>query len=671
MFSLSRSQYRDTLFLSDPLSNLYSSFVRDWQRCAAFLALSLTLVPSFRYHKVITMDTTWSCPLCPSVKSDEPALLDHVRRVHNTAPHYLSRIYPSWASRGSTPDPEYVELSDDELNPEYPTPSSVPVPDQYIPVEEPSSMEQPTPDEEHSPMEQESNNNDEEALDGYCLVSKTVDSLDEFKTRMQEEKTKFLVSPALKSTEGFRDLVQGMVSEGEMLYHDVQNETEDTAELTDSEGTPPLIVVEPGPPSSPIPEKNVSPIPEENVSPIPEENVSPITGVEAQTVPVQEENPTDALMRSPSPVTTDAPQIYPTSPLEQPDPVYISAAEASDPECYAYRLADAQYEAVNNSRPEPDFLTVTEDGLPPAPYSSQDNPAPGSPSHEASIRPSPDLAEQEAPVEPSPEMSQDEDPTSSGPHPGEVPESPAKDEEIGLDSLPGSSRESPIFEVSDRERFDISDSEEEDSSSSSEAQSQEISDFEDSDKEMQDSSDSEEDDEPPRPPRVYNRKNPVPKASNREDPAPKVIRIRRPTPPSVICSQCNKKFANKASLRVHVTNMHSKTWDPCPDCGKRFPSARLGHHRATVHGGDHHCPKCGMVLSSKHALTRHIKEVHSANKVFPCSECKETFTRERSLQQHVLTDHRGNYPTSERFDSLLLNDSTGWIQHKTYILYCY
>ena len=628
------------------------------------------------------MDTSWSCPLCPSVKSDEPALLDHVRRIHNTAPHYLSRIYPSWASRGSTPDPEYVELTDDELNPEYPTPSSAPVPDQYIPVEEHSHMEQPTPAEEHSPMEQptpaeehspteqpipaeehspmeqETNNNDEEAMDGYCLASKMVDNSDEFKTKMQEDRTKFLVSPALWAKEGFQGLVQGMVSEGELLYHEVQNETEETFELSDSEGPPPLTIDETRPASS---------------ATLEEEDISPVTRAETQTVPVQEENPTDAPMRSPSPDTTEAPQIDPTSSLEQPDPVYISAAEARDPECYAYRLAEAQFEAVSNSRPEPTFLTVTEDGLPPAPYSTQDNPAPESPSQESSIRPSPELTGQEASVEPSPEMFRDEDPTSSDLRPEEVPESPAKDEEIGLDSLPGSSSESPIYEVSDRERFDISDSEEEDSSSSAEAQSQEISDFEVSDQEMQDSSDSEEEDESPRPPRVVNRKNPVPKASNREDPAPKVIRIRRPTPPSVICSQCNKKFANKASLRVHVTNMHSKTWDPCPDCGRRFPSARLGHHRATVHGGDHqrHCPKCGMTLSSKHALTRHIREVHSASKALPCSECEETFTRKRSLQQHVKTVHRGNYPTSERFDSLPLNSGKGWIQYKTYILYCY
>ena len=365
--------------------------------------------------------------------------------------------------------------------------------------------------------------------------------------------------------------------------------------------------------------------------------------------------------------------MYPTSSQEQPDPVYISAVEAEDPACYAYRLADAQYEAANNSRPEPIFLTVTEDGLPPAPYSAQDNPAPGSPGQEAFIGPSPEKAGQEASVEQSPEMLRDEYPTSSDLHPEKVPESPVKDMEIGLNSPTVSNDESPIFEVSDQEKFDISDSEEEESSSSTDTQSQDTSDSEDSDEETQDSSDSEEEDESPRSSKVVNRKKPVPKANHREGQVPKVIKIKRPTPPSVICPHCNKKLAHKASLRVHITNTHSKPWDPCPQCGKKFPRARLEHHRATVHGEDHQrqCPKCDLTLSSKHALTRHLREVHSSNKVFACSECKETFTRERALQQHVLTDHRGNYPTFERFDLLLLTSGKGWIQHKTYILYCH
>ena len=341
--------------------------------------------------------------------------------------------------------------------------------------------------------------------------------------------------------------------------------------------------------------------------------------------------------------------MYPTSSQEQPDPVYISAVEAEDPACYAYRLADAQYEAANNSRPEPIFLTVTEDGLPPAPYSAQDNPAPGSPGQEAFIGPSPEKAGQEASVEQSPEMLRDEYPTSSDLRPEKVPESPAKDTEIGLNSPSASNGESTIYEISDREMFSISSSEEEESSSSSSAQSQEVSDFEDSGEETLGSSDSEEEEESPPPPKVVNRKKSVPKASNMEGPAPQVIKIRRPAPPSVICPQCNKKLANKNSLKVHVTNMHSKKWEPCPECGKRYARARLEHHRATVHGEDQqrHCQECDLTLSSKHALTRHIKEVHSASRVFSCSECEATFTRKRSLQQHVLTDHRGNYPTPE------------------------
>ena len=56
-----------------------------------------------------------------------------------------------------------------------------------------------------------------------------------------------------------------------------------------------------------------------------------------------------------------------------------------------------------------------------------------------------------------------------------------------------------------------------------------------------------------------------------------------------------------------------------------------------------HCGQCEMILSSKYALNRHIKEVHHRQQSHVCSHCSKHFTQQSNLKQHLLI-HYGVKP---------------------------
>ena len=71
------------------------------------------------------------------------------------------------------------------------------------------------------------------------------------------------------------------------------------------------------------------------------------------------------------------------------------------------------------------------------------------------------------------------------------------------------------------------------------------------------------------------------------------------------CDLCDKYFASKRSLKVHIDNGHG---EKCEICGKYLKHAdSLKVHKRQVHGGPINCEKCNKQLQNRGNMVRHLK----------------------------------------------------------------
>lgn len=80
------------------------------------------------------------------------------------------------------------------------------------------------------------------------------------------------------------------------------------------------------------------------------------------------------------------------------------------------------------------------------------------------------------------------------------------------------------------------------------------------------------------------------------------------------CSVCSKVFDQKAHLKQHMQEEKSFS-----------------------------CPECGLRLSNKHKMHRHISAVHRKEKPHKCSVCQTAFAQKSNLISHMRT-HTGEKP---------------------------
>src|SRR5207237_30313 len=100
------------------------------------------------------------------------------------------------------------------------------------------------------------------------------------------------------------------------------------------------------------------------------------------------------------------------------------------------------------------------------------------------------------------------------------------------------------------------------------------------------------------------------------------------------CPICSGLFSTKASLRVHLKNLHS----PADDKDKVFK-----------------CKKCDQILPDKYSLILHrkdhgpeVKILRSRSKpevkILSCELCKFTTKNEQTLENHMLERHKKPNP---------------------------
>jgi len=133
------------------------------------------------------------------------------------------------------------------------------------------------------------------------------------------------------------------------------------------------------------------------------------------------------------------------------------------------------------------------------------------------------------------------------------------------------------------------------------------------------------------------------------------------------CMECKKTFQTKTHLNNHVSRVHRKIREKCPDCGKlvqdvknhhrfvhqkvkNFPcehcdsrfvtSKTLREHVNNVHLDEHlPCPECGKMVKY---LYYHLRYVHKKKKKYRCTKTKKSYIYKTDLSKHTRMAHMKN-----------------------------
>ncbi|XP_023389588.1 zinc finger protein 467 [Pteropus vampyrus] len=108
-------------------------------------------------------------------------------------------------------------------------------------------------------------------------------------------------------------------------------------------------------------------------------------------------------------------------------------------------------------------------------------------------------------------------------------------------------------------------------------------------------------------------------------------RGERPFP----CSECDKRFSKKAHLTRHLRTHTGERPYPCAECGKRFSQKiHLGSHQKT-HTGERPfpCTECEKRFRKKTHLIRH-QRIHTGERPYQCAQCTRSFTHKQHLVRH-------------------------------------
>ncbi|EMP27712.1 hypothetical protein UY3_15187 [Chelonia mydas] len=112
------------------------------------------------------------------------------------------------------------------------------------------------------------------------------------------------------------------------------------------------------------------------------------------------------------------------------------------------------------------------------------------------------------------------------------------------------------------------------------------------------------------------------------------------------CSECERSFCHKSSLRKHHLAHSGERPYTCAECRKSFKQrvSLVLHQR--IHSGKSEgsfiCTQCGRYFSHHSNLTRHLR-IHTGERPYKCTECEKSFTRNQYLVEHQRM-HAGERP---------------------------
>ncbi|XP_022833980.1 uncharacterized protein LOC111361803 [Spodoptera litura] len=113
------------------------------------------------------------------------------------------------------------------------------------------------------------------------------------------------------------------------------------------------------------------------------------------------------------------------------------------------------------------------------------------------------------------------------------------------------------------------------------------------------------------------------------------------------CTYCNRKFPRKSRLNEHIA-MHLRGYKvQCDYCHEMFSSKmHLSKHIKRAHSPNskkYICDICGIVISSRRGIVRHLLYGHGTEKDVQCQLCKKVFSHNVGLKDHYLKHHNIKY----------------------------
>ena len=106
------------------------------------------------------------------------------------------------------------------------------------------------------------------------------------------------------------------------------------------------------------------------------------------------------------------------------------------------------------------------------------------------------------------------------------------------------------------------------------------------------------------------------------------------------CDKCEKSFARKDRLTLHIQSVHENVQYNCDKCDKIFPrNYYLYRHIQTVHKNvRYNCDKCDKSFSRKDHLKHHVQSVHE-NVRYNCDKCDKSYYDKSTLRKHIQSVH--------------------------------
>ena len=126
------------------------------------------------------------------------------------------------------------------------------------------------------------------------------------------------------------------------------------------------------------------------------------------------------------------------------------------------------------------------------------------------------------------------------------------------------------------------------------------------------------------------------------------------------CDQCPRKSASEAKMNQHKL-LHLAPTLLCTQCSKKFHNeTHLMDHVSRCHTPDemkpHRCNHCGKGFVQKYHLQEHM-HTHTGAKPYMCTHCVNTYSNSSNLSNHIKEKHPENYqpgrlPHFRRLDSV-------------------